>query len=200
MATTRDDGSLTTRKETLRAEARARRLAIPREQRDADAERLANALLRLPEFTRARLVLAYGANCEEIDPALAVSRLRDLGLRVAYPRVASKDVLDLHEVDDPDDLVLGAFSIREPRPDAPRVDASDVDAVLVPGVAFDRRGHRLGYGGGFYDRFLGALPKGPLRIGLAFDEQLFDEVPAEPHDEPVDVVVTPSVVVYARGR
>ncbi len=67
----------------------------------------------------------------------------------------------------------------------------------MPGVAFDRSGHRLGYGGGFYDRFLARLPARALRIGVAFDQQVLDELPAEEHDQPVDLVVTPSEVLHA---
>ncbi len=199
MANSGGMGTLAARKAGLREATRARRRAIAQDTREAAAVAIANALSGLPELADARLVLGYGANREELDPARAVARLRERGVRIAYPRVTSDNVLDLHEVGSPDELVLGSYSIREPRPESPRVDANEIDVVLVPGVAFDRRGYRLGYGGGFYDRFLARLPEGPLRIGLAFDEQLLDEVPTEPHDQPVDLVVTPSTVVHVVG-
>jgi 5-formyltetrahydrofolate cyclo-ligase len=179
----------------LRESVRARRRAIPPDERTRDAQALADRLAELPELSHVDLVLAYGANREEIDPEPALARLRASGVRVAYPRV-SKDALELHEVADPAELVIGSFSIREPRPSAPRVDPCAIDVVFVPAVAFDRRGYRIGYGGGFYDRFLAGLPTGPLRIGLAFDEQILDEVPTQPHDEPVDIIVTPTKVLH----
>ena len=182
------------RKAELRERLRAVRRAIPPERRSRDAECLALSLMRIPELACAGLVLGYGANAEEIDPGPALARLRDAGVRVAYPRVSHSD-LDLHEVGDPADLVLAVYGIREPRPDAPRVEPEDIDAVLVPGVAFDRSGRRLGYGGGFYDRFLVRLPVEAVRIGVAFDEQVVEELPSQPHDQSVDLVVTPTEMV-----
>lgn len=179
----------------LRESIRARRRAIPENERKRAAEAVAALLSRIPQLTGANLVLAYAANREELDPGPAIAALRESGVRIAYPRV-SNDALDVHEVDNPSDLVLGTFSIREPRPDAPRVDIGAIDVVLVPAIAFDRRGYRIGYGGGFYDRFFAHLPTGPLRVGLAFDEQLLDQVPVQPHDEPVDMIVTPSAVLH----
>ena len=198
MTDARTGRSTAARKAGLREVTRTRRRAIPQAQRDEAAEGLAQMLEGISELAGARVVLGYGANREEIDPAPALLKMHEAGIRIAYPRVSDRDTLDVHEVSDPDDLVLGAFSIREPRPDAPRVDIADIDVVLVPAVAFDRRGYRLGYGGGFYDRFLARLPEGPLRIGVAFDEQLIDEVPAEAHDEPVDLVVTPGAVLHTQ--
>jgi 5-formyltetrahydrofolate cyclo-ligase len=178
----------------LRESVRARRRAIGADERARDAKALADRLSELPELSKVDLVLAYGANREEIDPEPALARLRASGTRIAYPRIV-KDALDLHEVADPAELVLGSFSIREPRPNAPRIEPASVDVIFVPAVAFDHRGYRIGYGGGFYDRFLADLPSGPLRIGLAFDEQVLDEVPVQPHDEPVDMIVTPTRVL-----
>ena len=80
----------------------------------------------------------------------------------------------------------------QPPSEAPRLDALAIDAVLVPGVAFDRAGHRLGYGGGYYDRLLPSLRRDCLRVGLAYDEQVVDELPAEEHDVRLHAVVTPT--------
>lgn len=188
------------RKAVLRQAARERRRAIPEPQRARAAEQVARHLVDLPELTSVRVLLTYGANAEELDPGPGVERLRERipHLRIAYPRVAGADVLELHEVATPDDLVLGAFAIREPRPDAPPVDPSQIDAVIVPGIAFDRRGFRIGYGGGYYDRLLATLPARTRTIGLAFDEQIVDEVPDDAHDVPVGVLVTPSGAIRAR--
>lgn len=182
-------------KAQLRVHVRALRRAITAEQRERDAALLAERLVGLPEISQAKLVLAYGANAEEVDPEPALRRLRAAGVRVAYPRVAG-DTLDLHEVDHYSDLVPGSFGINEPRAEAPRVDASSIEAVLVPAVAFDKEGYRVGYGGGFYDRFLDRLPPDTPRIGIAFDEQIVDAVPHEPHDRRVQVVVTPTAVYH----
>ena len=82
----------------------------------------------------------------------------------------------------------------------PRVDLRDVDWVLVPGVAFDARGHRLGYGGGYYDRLLALMAPSVPRVAGAFDLQVQEDVPAAPHDLTVDVVVTPTRTLAAPAR
>ena len=162
------------------------------------AERVAEALLALPELAEAHVVLGYGATPEELDPALALAELTALGVTIAYPRIEAPGVLGIHTVLDPSELVSGPFGLREPSADAPRIDPAEVDAVIVPGVAFDEHGRRLGYGGGYYDRLLPLLRPDCARIGLAFDEQLLPQIPAEEHDEHVDLVVTPTRVIRAR--
>ena len=98
------------------------------------------------------------------------------------------------------DIVLGWRGIPEPAPGCARVDASDVDWVLVPGVAFDRTGARIGYGGGYYDRLLPMLPPRAARVAGAFSMQIVDEVPSAPHDITMDAVVTEDGVVVERER
>jgi 5-formyltetrahydrofolate cyclo-ligase len=101
--------------------------------------------------------------------------------------------LELHAVGDPArDLIAGPWGIREPDPQrCPRMTLADATCVLVPGVAFDATGARLGYGGGFYDRLLATAPTVP-RIAAAFDLQLVDAVPVDAHDLRVDRVITPT--------
>jgi len=153
-----------------------------------------------PELAIARTVLAYGATPEEIDPAIAVERLRACGATIAYPRIESPGVLGLHVVDDETELVHGPFGLTEPPYDAPGVDPLDIDAVIVPGVAFDRSCWRLGYGGGYYDRLLPLLRPDCARIGVAYDEQVIETIPAEEHDVRLDAVVTPTGVIRAAAR
>lgn len=99
------------------------------------------------------------------------------------------------EITSIDDLVPGYRGIREPARKEP---ASEVDAAIVPGVAFDERGGRLGYGGGFFDRFLESLDPGVPVVGVCFDAQIVEEVPREPHDRAVDLVVTERRVIRCR--
>ncbi|MDQ4006282.1 MAG: 5-formyltetrahydrofolate cyclo-ligase, partial [Actinomycetota bacterium] len=102
------------------------------------------------------------------------------------------------EVGPGDPLDPTGYGPREPARRIP-VDPLTVDVVVAPGLAFDRLGHRLGYGGGHYDRYLGRLGEGALRIGVAFSLQLVDRVPTEPGDRPVDIVVTDAGVIEARS-
>lgn len=163
------------------------------------AASIADHLLALPELASATMVLTYAALPAELDPSLAIDALRARGVRIAYTRIEAPGVLCIHIVDDETALVPGPLSIRQPAEDSPRVAPGEIDAVIVPGVAFDEAGARLGYGGGYFDRLLPMLRADCARIGIAFDEQLLPKIPAEEHDEHVDLVVTPTRVIRS-GR
>ncbi|MFA9447122.1 5-formyltetrahydrofolate cyclo-ligase [Egicoccus sp. AB-alg6-2] len=188
-----------TDKSALRATARAARGALSPDERAAASARAVARLEYLPEMRRARVVLLYAASPQEIDPAGLVPRLRARGVRTLYPRVDG-DRLELAVSDDPGALLVGFRGIREPL--GPAIDPSVVDLAVVPGVAFDPAGVRLGQGGGHYDRLLAALPRTAVRVGVCFACQVVPRVPREPHDVPVDVVVTERVThrVDERGR
>jgi len=164
-------------------------------ERRLAAQVLSHSLLELPELEIARVVLAYAALPSEIDPAPAVWRLRARGAAVAYPRIESPGILSMHLVSHELELVAGPFGLAQPSEHAPRAARDSIDAVILPGVAFDECGRRLGYGGGYYDRLLPTLRPDCLRIGIAFDEQLLQEIPSEDHDATVHLVVTPSRVI-----
>lgn len=178
-------------KHTCRLLGAGARCRVPERDRAPLAVSAAERLLALPEIARARVVLAYGASAEELDPAPAVERLRSRGVSVVYPRVSEAGRLALHVVADDAALKPGAFGIREPAPDAPAIEPARIDAVIVPGVAFDTACGRVGHGGGYYDRLLATL-EGAFTVGYAFDEQVLDTVPLEGHDIRLDALVTPA--------
>ena len=182
-------------KRAARARAREARDGVVTARRRLAAQEISHALLELPELHSARIVLAYAALPNEIDPAHAIWRLRARGAGIAYPRIESPGVLGLHLVGHELELVAGPFGLAQPSQHAPRASRETIDAVIVPGVAFDEHGLRLGYGGGYYDRLLPTLRADCVRIGIAFDEQLLPEIPAEEHDARVSIVVTPSGVI-----
>ena len=121
---------------------------------------------------------------------------------VALPRVEqSSRMLEIRRVVDPaHDIVAGHRGLPEPDTRCERVPAASIDWVLVPGIAFDRMGGRLGYGGGYYDRLLPVLPARVARVAGAFSAQIVDAVPSAPHDITMDTVVTEAEVVLARPR
>jgi 5-formyltetrahydrofolate cyclo-ligase len=106
----------------------------------------------------------------------------------------TEDSMEAAEVRPGDPLHPTDYGPREPARRVP-VDPSAVDVVITPGLAFDRRGHRLGYGGGYYDRYLARLHPAAARVGIAFSVQLVDELPVESVDQPVDVIVTDQEVI-----
>lgn len=179
-------------KAALRARVLARRDAEP--DRAARSRRIAEYLLALPDLEHAEHVAAFIGVRSEVETADLVARLLANGRRVLVPRVAGTG-LELIEVRHLEELADAPFGLREPPPalaadPARRPDLTSLRLVLVPGVAFDRRGGRLGHGKGFYDRLLRRLPEGAVRVGVAFECQLVEEVPMGPADERVDRVVT----------
>jgi 5-formyltetrahydrofolate cyclo-ligase len=175
------------RKAALRASIRDARRELSLGERQEAARAVVDRLLRLPELRRARTVLLYAAVGDELDVGGLVAPLREAGARTLFPRVRG-DRLELVAASDLLTLTLGYRGIQEPV--GPAVDPSVVEVAVVPGVAFDLRGMRLGRGGGHYDRLLAALPDTCARIGAAFSCQLVPAVPHLEHDEPVDLVVT----------
>ena len=132
------------------------------------------------------IVGGYHALPDEADPHLLFERLVETGFHVAFPRVAAKDQpLDFHRVPDDGVLAPGAFGIHEPLPTWPRIMPA---ILLVPLLAFDASGHRLGYGGGFYDRTLEKLDI--PAIGIAYAGQEVASLPAEAHDRRLDMILT----------
>lgn len=188
---------MTAEKHALRARAREARRALTPDERAAAMHAVARLVLALPSVVDARAVLGYAATAEELDPAPVLEELRRRGARVALPRVTGPTRLTLHWVSESDELVAGALGILEPADDAPLAQPRDIDLALVPGVAFDEACNRIGYGGCFYDNLLPLLRPGVLKVGIAFDAQLVDAVPAEDHDVPLDFVVTPRAVFEA---
>ena len=179
-------------KAALREEVLRRRGALPDGERASSSRRIVAAVLDLPAYERSRTVLAYASFGPELQTDGFVRRVLDDGKRLVLPRV-ERGGLALYEVSDPArDLAPGTWGIREPVPDrCPPVNPGGVDFALVPGVAFDPAGRRLGYGGGFYDRLLGGgLSDGARTVAGAFEIQVVQEVPVDPSDVPVDLVVT----------
>lgn len=111
---------------------------------------------------------------------------------VLVPRVEMNKELSLHEIKDPKkDLKKGSYDVMEPRPERTRLaELEEVNCIIVPGVAFDKKNYRIGHGIGYYDRFLKKFDPTVLKIGLAFSFQVIQTVPAEAHDVKLDMVLT----------
>lgn len=178
-------------KQALRSATRAARRALDATQREQFSNDASARLLTLPEVRRARTVLLYAATSEEADCSFAWRQLVAGGALVLFPRIEDDDLV-LAAADDLAGLRPGPFGILEPH--GPTVAPDQVDVVVLPGLAFDRRGGRLGMGGGFYDRLLPQLRDDCVRIGFGFACQVAVRVPLEEHDALVDLVVTEAAV------
>lgn len=173
-------------KQELRALIREKKRALTPEQIDAASARLAEQLFAHPLYRRAQSLYAYASYNQEVRTREILLRALADGKRVALPRVFG-DTMRFLQITDPSELSEGYCGIPEPPENAPP--ACDKNAlVLMPGLAFDPQGHRMGYGGGFYDRFLAQEPH--PTIALCYDFQLFPWLSVESHDIPVDAVLS----------
>lgn len=141
------------------------------------------------EVAEARLVLAYASLKDEVDTRPLLDGLLAMGKEVVLPRVVDDEHMVVCRYRGADDLREGAFHIMEPVGEE-FTDYDRLDVAIIPGMAFDRAGHRLGRGRGYYDRFLRQLPQTTLRLGMCFPFQLVDHVPHEAHDIVMDIVLT----------
>lgn len=188
-----------TAKQALRRRLLRRLRSQPERARQAKSQSIGQRLRRLASYRRAKTLLCYVAFDGEAETLPILRQALADGKRVAVPVTvpAAKRILAV-EIRDPDrDLrVRGHFGILHPRPGARRIPLAKLDMILVPGVAFDRRGHRLGRGHGYFDRFLERVHGDVWKIGLAFDFQLLrEDLPEEKHDFPMCRVVTNKEVI-----
>jgi 5-formyltetrahydrofolate cyclo-ligase len=176
----------------------SRRDAMTAAERIAASDAIADlAMQLLAKQTAGSIIALYAPKGSEVDTSRIDGFARARGLRVAYPRINDGDRrLAFHEVTI-DELVPATFGLREPAPHAPLVELSQMTALLVPGLAFDRAGGRIGWGRGYYDVTLAAASPAALRIGLAFECQVLDHVPRDPHDAPLHYVVTEAAIYRA---
>jgi 5-formyltetrahydrofolate cyclo-ligase len=178
-------------KEALRAEARAFLRALPPSERAAAQAHIEARVWEVPEIAAARTLLLYASLPEEVATDAIAAEARRRGITLVYPRCLPQGMMTLHAVDAPDALRPGRFGIREPDAEAcPVREVGEIDAALVPGLAWDRAGHRLGRGGGYYDRLLAHPDWRGFRCGLFFAAQETPSVPHEPWDIRLDAIVT----------
>lgn len=183
-------------KAALRERMLLERAALSAPTRTEASSAISRRLRSLTQREGARTMLAYASVGTEVDLHPFLLSVLAAGTRLCLPWVDGAD-LRVAQVRDLDmDLAPGWRGVREPRAQRRReVDPLTIDAVVAPGLAFDRHGHRLGYGGGHFDRLLTRLRPGTVVIGVAFDVQLVDAVPVEAHDVAVDAVVTESGII-----
>lgn len=168
------------------------RKALPLDEVKAASEKITHRLLESTLVKHSNTILLYMDFRNEVMTQPLITELWKLGKRVVIPRVnEDTNELDLYAIEAFSDMVLSSFGILEPDASIPpNTSAQDIDLVLAPGVCFDRRGYRMGYGGGFYDKLLPKLRQDCQIHALAFDMQLVDEVPTEPHDVRLNGIVT----------
>ncbi len=181
------------KKKSLRAETLKKLGFVDPKELETKSLRIKQKLFSLEAFQKAKCVCFYVSLPLEVDTKGMIDEALVLGKRVLVPltNLENKE-LRLYEITDRRiDLEKGAFGVMEPRPDkALLAHLEEVECLIVPGIVFDKKNHRIGRGSGYYDRFLKGLPSRVLKIGLAFSFQMVQEIPAEVHDVKLDVVLT----------
>jgi 5-formyltetrahydrofolate cyclo-ligase len=183
-------------KRALRREVISRRDALPEPTRAAASLAIAERVVALPEAGEAVSVMLFWSFGSEVDTAPLIERWTAQGTTVALPRIEGSDVVPVAFV--PGAAMREAsFGAMEPA-EGRVLDPSELDLVVVPGVAFDRTGNRVGYGAGYYDRFLRRTREGVPAVAIAFALQVVPEVPAGRTDRRVDAIVTEAEVIRCR--
>ena len=183
-----------TRKDALRIAMRRTRRMLSQAHRGGASRRACTHLMAMPVMRSAGTVAVYSAIRREADPAMAVETLWQTRKTVVFPRVIEgRPALRFSTVAERAELVPGSFGVACPAADRPEVPLRAIEVFVVPGLAFDPRGYRLGWGRGYYDATL-ACSRG-VRIGFAFHNQLVTRVPESDHDQPMDYLVTDAGVV-----
>lgn len=161
------------------------------------SEAICRAVVATRAFVSARFIMAYIDARNEVQTEGIIRQAWAEGKRVAVPVcMPQTHTLLVSELTSFGELRDGFYGIKEPMEEYVRPTSSEqLDLIIVPAVAYDRRGYRIGYGGGYYDRFLSSLDKDIVTIGIAFDIQIVGEVPVQPFDIPVDMVITESGII-----
>lgn len=182
-------------KAAQRREIRARCQRLSTTQRTANSEAICRRLLEQDFWRNAKTVLLFAPLANEINVGPLLKESLAQGKVTALPRfdLAAQHYVAARITDPERDLASGAFAIPEPAAHCEKIEMSQFDLVLVPGVGFDRLGSRLGRGGGFYDRLLAGFTG--VKCGIALDEQIVDTLPVEEHDARMTFVITPTQVI-----
>jgi len=150
-----------------------------------------------PFFVEASCLGTYSPIRNEVNTQEIFHSAKSLGKRVGFPvTLTSIRKLLFFEVQDLKELSLGAFGINEPPfLEKSLISLDDIDLLVLPGIAFDERGYRVGYGGGYYDRLIGESNFNAVKVAIAFDIQIVENLPKEPHDKKVDCIITESRMI-----
>jgi 5-formyltetrahydrofolate cyclo-ligase len=189
-------------KKAIREQAHSNRRA--QENKDELSAAICEKFIAQGEFAAAECVMAYIDVRAEVRTRQHLPKLLEGDKRIVVPYCVN-DVLELFLLENMDELAIGMYKILEPKPelrDAPgkRVEVKELDLIMVPGVAFDRRGARMGHGFGYYDKLLEhARPDAPL-VALAFECQIFPEIPTQQHDIFMDRIITEQAIYHGKGR
>lgn len=169
------------------------------QEREQKIETIHERLFDFANYLEARIVLLYANAPHEVPSMPIIQKTIEIGKIVVLPAFnTQKNSIQLMKIDNPQrDLVMGPRQILEPNPQYCRkVPLECIDIAIIPGVALDEKGGRLGAGDGYYDRLIPKLPVTTRKVALAIEEQIYQQIPMESHDKYVDIIITDKRVIY----
>lgn len=190
-------------KEKLRLEILAERNKLTPELVSSKSSAIIQQLISLDVYQKSKSVMVYLDFRNEVQTGALIQRMLREKKNVLIPVTNPSDhTLTISHLKNPEhDLMRSHFGLLEPKPEAMRlVDPSVIDLVLVPGLVFDSFGYRIGFGAGYYDRFLASLPADIPLLSMLYELQLVDQIPREPHDIPVHLLVTEKRIIHCQNQ
>jgi 5-formyltetrahydrofolate cyclo-ligase len=187
------------KKQDLRKKIEKKLSALSKEDVRKKLKRIENQLFEFPNFIEAGMTLLYLSRANEVDSRQIFKRCKQAAKEIVLPLFnSSANGVQFYKVNDIiADLKSGPGNILGPDPDRCKlVNIGDIDIAIIPGIAFDEKGARLGDGSGQYDRFISRLPATARKVAVALEEQITSSVPMESHDKYVDIIITDKRIIY----
>jgi len=175
----------------------SKRNSLSKEEILEKSHKIQNNLFSLKQFKKSKTIMFFVSINSEVNTHFIIKDALKSKIAVV-PKVVHHEIEPSLIIDFDNLVPSGKFGILEPI-EAMKTAYKNIDLVLVPGIVFDKEGHRIGYGFGYYDKFLKKVPKA-IKIGLAFDFQVIDKIPREMHDVPVDVIVTEERIIECKSK
>ena len=185
-------------KARLRHELKNIRESLNGVQREVAAVATEPKVINLPEWKKAKVVCLYASFKGELPTTQLLKKLLSSEKKCVLPKVNSSGEPELYIVNSFEDLELSSLEILEPKKQCLLISPAEIDFFLVPGIGFDRQGHRLGHGSGFYDRLLAQASPTAFLLGYGYDFQVVNEIPQEAHDISVHAVATPTQIILIK--
>lgn len=183
-----DEEHIKTAKRRLRQEIKERLKTLSEEECQKADREIGERLFGLEAWREAKVVFCYVSTGREVDTSAIIARALEEGKRVGVPLCTAPGVMEVRQIEGMESLIPGFYGIPEPKRDCPLIEPEEIHLAVVPGLSFTADGFRLGYGGGYYDRYLPRV--GGLKLALCREKCLSSHLPTESHDMPMDGVLT----------
>lgn len=178
-------------KDNIRSLIKEKRNALTEEEKRVKDEKIFTKIINSDYYKNSNVIFVYVSFKGEVDTHKLIKYSLNIGKTICVPKVISKkEGMEAIIINSFDELNPGKYNILEPKDSCKKIDTNRIELILMPGVAFDKNGGRIGYGGGFYDRFLNKIDSKIPKIALAYDFQILKSIPCEEHDIKVDGIIT----------